>query len=208
MTSTSRASPDVRSHDLPGCPGILERTSFLTDTGGLYDSSIYHHRHAKRFIRRLLRHAGAQGIVPHVEAKIVASKKDTDQETDLIFTQDTHGSDYRETREGQKLPIAHCIKDTRGWRITKQLLPYTLMAEIFEKPSFGCPDLVDEVKDYDRLVLMGLCTDICVISNAILLKAHYPEKEIVVDSSCCAGSTPEAHEMALKIMQSCQIDIV
>ena len=127
----------------------------------------------------------AQAIVPHVEAKIVASKKDTDQETDLIFTQ-----------------------DTRGWRICKQLLPYTLMAEIFEKPSFGCPALVDEVKDYDRLVLMGLCTDICVVSNAILLKAHYPEKEIVVDSSCCAGSTPEAHEMALKIMQSCQIDIV
>lgn len=136
----------------------------------------------------------AQAIVPHVEAKIVASKKDTDQETDLIFTQDTHDSDYLETREGQKLPIAHCIKDTRGWRICKQLLPYTLMAEIFEKPSFGCPALIEEVKDYDRLVLMGLCTDICVVSNAILLKAHYPEKEIVVDSSCCAGSTPEAQK--------------
>lgn len=95
----------------------------------------------------------------------------------MIFTQDTHDSDYLETREGQKLPIAHCIKDTRGWRICKQLLPYTLMAEIFEKPSFGCPALVEEVKDYDRLVLMGLCTDICVISNAILLKAHYPEKK-------------------------------
>lgn len=115
--------------------------------------------------------------------------KDADQETDLIFTQDTHDEAYSETQEGRKLPVPHCLKDTRGWRICKQLLPYTMWATILEKPSFGCPALVDEVRDYDRLVLMGLCTDICVIANAMLLKAFYPEKEIIVDSTCCAGST-------------------
>ena len=93
------------------------------------------------------------------------------------------------------LPLQDAVRRTAEGRIALQIDPLD-------------PALVDEVKDYDRLVLMGLCTDICVVSNAILLKAHYPEKEIVVDSSCCAGSTPEAHEMALKIMQSCQIDIV
>ncbi len=108
------------------------------------------------FIDGALGNAQAQAIVPKVEAKIVASKKDEDQETDLIFTQDTHGEDYSETQEGRKLPIPHCIKDTRGWRICKQLLPYTMWATILEKPSFGCPALVDEVRDYDRLVLMGL----------------------------------------------------
>ena len=160
------------------------------------------------FIDGALGNAQAQAIVPKVEAKIVASKKDEDQETDLIFTQDTHGEDYSETQEGRKLPIPHCIKDTRGWRICKQLLPYTMWATILEKPSFGCPTLVDEVRDYDRLVLMGLCTDICVIANAMMLKSFYPEKEIIVDSTCCAGSTPENHEKALQAMKACQIDIV
>ena len=137
------------------------------------------------FIDGALGSAQSQAVVPRIEAKIVASKKDSDQETDLIFTQ-----------------------DTRGWRICKQLLPYTMWATILEKPSFGCPALVDEVRDYDRLVLMGLCTDICVIANAMLLKAFYPEKEIIVDSTCCAGSTPENHERALQAMKACQIDIV
>ena len=91
------------------------------------------------FIDGALGSAQAQAVVPRIEAKIVASKKDADQETDLIFTQDTHDEAYSETQEGRKLPVPHCLKDTRGWRICKQLLPYTLMAEIFEKPSFGCP---------------------------------------------------------------------
>ena len=160
------------------------------------------------FIDGALGSAQAQAVVPRLEAKIVASKKDADQETDLIFTQDTHDEAYSETQEGRKLPVPHCLKDTRGWRICKQLLPYTMWATILEKPSFGCPALVDEVRDYDRLVLMGLCTDICVIANAMLLKAFYPEKEIIVDSTCCAGSTPENHERALQAMKACQIDIV
>ena len=89
------------------------------------------------FIDGALGSAQAQAVVPRIEAKIVASKKDADQETDLIFTQDTHDEAYSETQEGRKLPVPHCLKDTRGWRICKQLLPYTMWATILEKPSFG-----------------------------------------------------------------------
>lgn len=150
----------------------------------------------------------AQAVVPRIEAKIVASKKDTSVSTDLIFTQDTHGENYLDTQEGQKLPVPHCIKDTKGWNICRQLLPYTLFATILEKPTFGSTDLIAETAEYDRIVLMGVCTDICVISNAMLLKAFYPEKEICVDASCCAGGTPESHERALEAMKMCQIDIL
>lgn len=150
----------------------------------------------------------AQAVVPRIEAKIVASKKDTSVSTDLIFTQDTHGENYLDTQEGQKLPLPHCIKDTKGWNICRQLLPYTLFATILEKPTFGSTDLIAETAEYDRIVLMGVCTDICVISNAMLLKAFYPEKEICVDASCCAGVTPESHARALEAMKMCQIDIL
>ena len=150
----------------------------------------------------------AQAIVPRINDKLMASKKNVDVHTDLIFTQDTHGEDYLDTQEGKKLPVPHCIKDTKGWNICRQLLPYTLSATVLEKPTFGCTELVDETAGYDRIVLMGVCTDICVISNALLLKAFYPEKEICVDSSCCAGVTPESHARALKAMEACQIDIL
>lgn len=150
----------------------------------------------------------AQAVIPRIEAKIVASKKDTSVSTDLIFTQDTHGENYLDTQEGQKLPVPHCIKDTKGWNICRQLLPYTLFATILEKPTFGSTDLIAETAEYDRIVLMGVCTDICVISNAMLLKAFYPEKEICVDASCCAGVTPESHARALEAMKMCQIDIL
>lgn len=150
----------------------------------------------------------AQAIVPLVEARLQAAKKDEKNTTDFIFTQDTHGEDYLETQEGRKLPVPHCIRDSRGWQICPALLPYTLMATILEKPTFGCTQLVEEAAPYDRLVLMGLCTDICVISNAMLLKAYFPEKEIAVIASCCAGVTPESHEEALRAMQRCHIDII
>ena len=126
----------------------------------------------------------------------------------MIFTQDTHGENYLDTQEGQKLPVPHCIKDTKGWNICRQLLPYTLFATILEKPTFGSTDLIAETAEYDRIVLMGVCTDICVISNAMLLKTFYPEKEICVDASCCAGVTPESHARALEAMKMCQIDIL
>lgn len=160
------------------------------------------------FITGSLGTVAAQNIVPKVDAKIIASKKDESIRTDLIFTQDTHTENYLDTMEGRKLPVPHCIKDTKGWQICNRLLPYTLGAVILEKPTFGCTDLVAKAAPYDKLVLMGLCTDICVISNALLLKAYYPEKEIIVDSSCCAGTTPAGHETALQAMQSCHIDIL
>lgn len=150
----------------------------------------------------------AQAIVPRIEAKIVASKKDTSVCTDLIFTQDTHGENYLDTQEGQKLPVPHCIKNTKGWNICRQLLPYTLFSVILEKAAFGSTDLIAETAEYDRIVLMGVCTDICVISNAMLLKTFYPEKEICVDASCCAGVAPESHNRALEAMKMCQIDIL
>ena len=150
----------------------------------------------------------AQAIVPRVEKALQTAKRDENNDTDFIFTQDTHDEDYLDNQEGHHLPIMHCLKDSHGWNITKALMPYTLMAEILEKPTFGCTDLVQEVAPYDRLVLMGLCTDICVISNALLLKAYFPEKEIAVLADCCAGSTPENHDIALKAMENCQITII
>ena len=150
----------------------------------------------------------APAVVPRIEAKIVASKKDTSVSTDLIFTQDTHGENYLDTQEGQKLPVPHCIKDTKGWNICRQLLPYTLFATILEKPTFGSTDLIAETAEYDRIVLMGVCTDICVISNALLLKAFAPELRVSVRADCCAGATPAGHETALAAMRACQVDIV
>jgi nicotinamidase-related amidase len=160
------------------------------------------------FIDGALGTSDAPVIVPRIEKKIVTSKKDEKNHTDIIFTQDTHGDDYLETQEGQKLPVPHCIKDTHGWQICRQLLPYTLFATVLEKPTFGCTALINETAEYDTLVLMGLCTDICVISNAILLKTFYPEKDIIVDSFCCAGATPEGHQTALQAMKACQITII
>lgn len=160
------------------------------------------------FIDGALGTAEAPLIVRRIRDKIIQAKQDDLNPTDLIFTQDTHGQDYLETQEGRKLPVPHCIVDTKGWNICQALLPFTLDATVLEKPTFGCTDLVDAVKDYDSLLLMGLCTDICVISNALLLKAYYPEKQIAVDSTCCAGVTPESHATALAAMKSCHIDII
>ena len=144
----------------------------------------------------------AQAIVGRAAEKCRAAKEAGEE---IIFTQDTHHENYLETQEGKKLPVVHCIEDTEGWEICSALLPY---AEIcVEKPTFGSTMLPAMCEDYDEIELIGLCTDICVISNAMLLKAFYPEKRILVDASCCAGVTPESHENALKAMQMCQIEI-
>lgn len=142
----------------------------------------------------------AQAIVPLVAMRAAAARH-------IIFTQDTHGEDYLTTQEGKKLPVRHCIKPEQGWEICAELQPYVNAHNVLEKPTFGCTKLVQVVEDYDKITLTGLCTDICVISNALLLKAFYPEKQIEVDASCCAGVTPESHQNALQAMQSCQIEI-
>lgn len=128
---------------------------------------------------------------------------------EIIFTRDTHFENYLETSEGKKLPVSHCIKDTHGWQITDNL--NTTGAKIIDKPSFGSYELAEYAAsktNLEEIILVGLCTDICVISNAILLKAKLPEIKITVDSSCCAGVTVQSHTNALEAMKMCQIDIV
>ena len=145
----------------------------------------------------------AQEMLPRLVKKL-------ERETDatLVFTQDTHSADYLETQEGKNLPVKHCIKPEKGWEIAAALKPFAeKAAAIVEKPTFGSTKLPDAVRDFDEIELVGLCTDICVISNALLLKAFYPEKSISIDSSCCAGVTPESHENALGAMKMCQIRV-
>ncbi|MEW4414182.1 isochorismatase family cysteine hydrolase [Clostridium sp. AN503] len=147
----------------------------------------------------------AEAIVPGVVAKI----KGFDGE--IIFTQDTHFEDYLDTQEGKRLPVKHCIKGTPGWEIPEEILAAAAgkKIEFFLKTTFGSAELgTYAVKsDFDRMELVGLCTDICVISNAMLLKAFCPEMEIAVDGSCCAGVTPESHATALRAMEACQIQV-
>jgi len=145
----------------------------------------------------------AQEMLPRLREKL--SRADG---ADLVFTMDTHTADYLSTQEGKKLPVEHCIKPSEGWEIADALQPFVERAKaVVEKPSFGSTKLPEIVSEYDEIELTGLCTDICVISNALLLKAFYPEKKICVDASCCAGVTPESHENALAAMKMCQIDI-
>ena len=132
----------------------------------------------------------------------------------IIFTRDTHTEDYMNTAEGKNLPVPHCIKDTLGWQIADSLLPYTKDAFIIDKPTFGSIALAEYLKKEDEkdpieeVTLIGLCTDICVISNAMLTKAALPEITVSIDASCCAGVTPESHQRALDAMQVCQIKIL
>ncbi|MDR0964120.1 MAG: cysteine hydrolase [Clostridium sp.] len=144
----------------------------------------------------------AQAIVSNVKAKIQAYKAKGDA---VLFTRDTHPENYLETREGTYLPVAHCIKGTNGHRIFREL--DTTDCEIFDKPTFGSLELAKHVAEggYDEVELCGLCTDICVVSNALILKAQLPEAEISVDGACCAGVTVESHKAALLTMKMCQV---
>lgn len=133
---------------------------------------------------------------------------------EIIVTYDTHHSNYMETREGKYLPVAHCIEDTEGWqlndKVEKALIgKHTIM---IKKPTFGSVELVKWFSNVDEknteVTIIGLCTDICVVSNAMLLKAYYPEMDIVVAADCCAGVTPESHNAAITTMKMCQINII
>ena len=147
----------------------------------------------------------AEAIVPAVRARIEECRRNGWK---IVFTRDTHTKEYPNTQEGKHLPVVHCVKDTDGWAIREGLAMDS--DRVFDKPAFGSVELMRAAQDWqpDEIELVGLCTDICVIANAMLLKAFYPEKEIIVDSTCCAGSTPENHERALQAMKACQIDIV
>lgn len=131
---------------------------------------------------------------------------------DIIATMDTHGENYMETQEGKYLPVPHCIKGTKGWEIRPDIAELLKGAKIYEKPTFGSTAMAADLKALSEqeeieLELIGLCTDICVVSNALLLKAAMPEVKISVDPSCCAGVTPEKHMAALETMRSCQIQV-
>ena len=147
----------------------------------------------------------AEAIVGKVSEKIEADRKNGDT---VIFTRDTHFDNYISTQEGTNLPVPHCIKDSEGWQISSRLTVGD--STVIDKPSFGSLELGDHVaglEDVEAIELIGLCTDICVISNAMILKAKLPETKITVDSQCCAGVTPESHINALGAMKMCQIEI-
>ena len=159
----------------------------------------------KDFIDGALGTKEAQAMLPRMEAKLAAARA---AGTALVFTMDTHGEDYLATQEGKRLPVPHCIRGTKGWEIAASLQPFVKgAAAVVEKPTFGSTELPAVLAGYDEIELVGLCTDICVISNAMLLKAFYPEKRISVDASCCAGVTVESHEDALRAMKMCQVDV-
>lgn len=158
---------------------------------------------------------GALGTAEAVAMIDNAGKKIAEFDGDIFVTFDTHFENYMETSEGKKLPVPHCIKGTDGWELDKKILK-ALDSKDFtkvEKLTFGSmelPNLIRKVtldEDFD-ITLIGLCTDICVVSNALILKANFPEKDIYVDASCCAGVTPETHNAALTTMKMCQINII
>ncbi|MCL2694907.1 MAG: cysteine hydrolase [Clostridiales bacterium] len=157
------------------------------------------------FITGALGSAQARAIVPAVKAKIEAHRQSGGA---VLFTRDTHGADYLDTQEGRRLPVVHCVAGTQGHAITDNLEVGN--DEIFDKPTFGCPALAERVAAgaYDEIELCGLCTDICVVSNALILKARLPETKITVDARCCAGVSPESHRAALLTMEMCQVEVV
>ena len=168
----------------------------------------------------------ARAIVPTMVERL----KELDSgENLLLFTKDTHQENYSETQEGKNLPVEHCIEDTPGWSINKEISSFCDYGSHFMgysshsvrksrilKPTFGSIELADIIRDisYDKsydieeVILMGVCTDICVVSNALILKAYCPELTITVDASCCAGVTPESHAAALTTMKMCQVNVI
>ena len=162
----------------------------------------------KDFIDGALGTAEAVAIVPAVVEKVKGFQGD------ILFTRDTHFDDYMDTQEGRNLPVPHCIRGTEGWQICKELQPYTESREILDKVTFGAMELgsmlqqMHEEEAISSITFVGLCTDICVISNVMIAKAFLPEVPIIVDAACCAGVTPASHENALAAMRMCQVQVV
>lgn len=148
----------------------------------------------------------AESIVLNVRDKMEEYRK---AGNDIIFTRDTHFDNYLETQEGRNLSVPHCIKNTHGWEIVSEL--DTSGSLIFDKNIFGSVGLMEYLRDKYTAAdfeLVGLCTDICVMSNATMLKSFFPESEVAVDAYCCAGVTPERHKTALEAMKFIQINII
>jgi nicotinamidase-related amidase len=156
----------------------------------------------KDFLTGELANPLAETVTKNVREKIQSYRA---QGKEVIFTRDTHGDDYMNTQEGKNLPVPHCIKGTDGWELVEGLAKDT--DKIFNKPTFGSIELAQYVKEkkFSSVELVGVCTDICVVSNALLIKAHCPEISVSVDGACCAGVTKESHDAALKTMSFCQV---
>ncbi len=147
----------------------------------------------------------AEAILPKVVEKVKTF------DGTVIYTKDTHRADYLSTQEGKNLPVEHCIEGTKGWMLPEELETLSAGHKVFNKPTFGSMELAAYMKSQavdnsiEEIELCGLCTDICVISNALLLKAALTEVPVAVDASCCAGVTPESHDNALAAMKMCQV---
>ena len=164
----------------------------------------------KDFVDGALGTQEAVGIVPAVVREIAAAKA---AGATVIATLDTHTEEYLNTQEGKKLPVEHCIKGTAGWQLDEAVEKALGNAMRVEKPSFGSLALPGLIKNFAgdeevEIELIGLCTDICVVSNALILKANFPESRVSVRKDCCAGVTKESHEAALKTLAMCQIDLI
>ncbi len=165
------------------------------------------------FVTGALRNEEAIKIVPDVVKKVQEAAKAGD--TLIAFTQDTHFDNYLETQEGKNLPVPHCLVDTKGWNIIDELKPFVNESWTYEKTGFGSTALGEELWRYthngsgvEKIEVVGICTDICVLSNATIIKAFLPEILIEVDAKCCAGVTPESHDTALNAMKAIQIKVV
>ena len=146
----------------------------------------------------------AQAIVPYVRQRIEGFRGK------VFFTRDTHGEDYMTTQEGRNLPVPHCIRNTEGWQIRRELEELRTTVAI-DKDTFGARDLVKglgEEEKLDSVTFLGLCTDICVISNVMLVKAFFPEVPVTVDAAGCAGGTPRSHATALDAMEAVQVKVI
>lgn len=169
----------------------------------------------KDFVTGALGTKEAQAILPGVIDRIRAARAAGDT---IVYTLDTHAEDYLNTAEGRKLPVPHCIRGTEGWMPEAGVAEALGLSRCFEKDTFGSRALADYMKGEEQrwngpasktmtIELIGVCTDICVISNALMIKAAVPEANLIVNSALCAGVTPESHAAALKVMQSCLIDV-
>lgn len=163
----------------------------------------------KDFVDGALGTAEAVGIVDNVVKKIEST------DGDIIVTYDTHQENYMETQEGKNLPVPHCIRGTEGWQLDKKVQAAVDKKgfRAIEKPTFGSTELSEYIKktynpDEIEIELIGLCTDICVVSNALLIKANFLETKVSVDASCCAGVTVDSHNAALTTMKMCQINVI
>lgn len=176
----------------------------------------------KDFVDGALGSMTAQSIIPHMRKRI---KSYADGNTLILFTKDTHDENYLKTFEGYNLPIPHCINGTPGWSLVKDISSLAdgysnflifsteeIIRSRVLKDTFGSIKLMEILKQYEHdiedITFMGFCTDVCVISNALMARTYLPNTRIVVDSSCCAGTTLDKHLAALEVMKSCQIDVI